>query len=213
MIDRAIGVLGLALAFIFGVWSIAPTRFPALPMWVIRTGISIGIFLVGLAAGLLISNQRSDSKPQSTLPPNLMLSMLGGNVFEPDAKDMHNRLTGIGINAKIWNTGAPSVATEWSLSVIPEKATPVIAQLTKIPETLRLSGSINSAVIRSSESLEDKTKTAPVQATPVEGTLLFYAPIKREMVLAPSTRLELIVKDIEGKETKITKVMGDWLHR
>ncbi|WGZ94841.1 MAG: hypothetical protein QJT81_02300 [Candidatus Thiothrix putei] len=60
--------------------------------------------------------------------------MIGAGVFDPDATDMRGVWTGIGINAKIWNTGASSVATEWLLFVIPENETPVIAQLTEIPD-------------------------------------------------------------------------------
>ncbi len=213
MIDRVIGVLGIALAMIFGFWSIAPERFPKVPAWVPFTGVGLGILLVGLAAGLLISNQWGSLNKKAARQPNLMLSMIGGNVFTPDAKDVRDRLTGIGLSAKVWNTGTPSIATEWLLFVIPKNETPVIAQLTEIPESLRISGPINSTVIRASDSLQAKTKITPVQATPVEGTLLFYVAMKREIVLSPSTRLELIVKDIDGRETKATKIMGDWLQR
>lgn len=66
----------------------------------------------------------------------MMVSMLGGNVFVPDAPDMKDRLTGIQINARIWNVGSPSVATEWSLMVVPQGMLPVIAQLTEAPELL-----------------------------------------------------------------------------
>ncbi len=44
--------------------------------------------------------------------------MSGGNVFNPDAPDLRNRLTGIALNLKVWNTGAPCVATDWTLAVI-----------------------------------------------------------------------------------------------
>ncbi len=145
--------------------------------------------------------------------PELKLLMSGGNVFQPDMKDVRDRLTGIVLNAKIWNTGAPGVAIEWSLIVIPQGMTPIVGQLTKIPEILRVQGAINSAVIRASESLEEKTKITLVQSVPIEGVLLFYVPIKKETVLAPSTRLELAVKDIYGSETKVSQLMGDWLRR
>ena len=177
------------------------------------SGIGLGIFLIGVAVGLLISSQRSGSETQSARQPKLRLSMAGANIFIPDAMDMHNRFTGIGINAKVWNTGAPSVATEWLLFVIPENGTPVVGQLTAIPESLRLGGAVNSTIIRASDSLESKTKNTQVQTTPIEGTLLFYVAMKKEVVQAPSTRLELIVKDINGEETKATQLIGDWLQR
>lgn len=142
---------------------------------------------------------------------DIMLSMLGGNIFIPNAPGAVGHLTGIGLNVKIWNIGAPSVVTEWSLFVIPKNEIPVIAQLTEMPESLRVGGINNSAVIRSQDSLESKTKITPVETTPIEGTLLFYVPLQQEIVLMPSTRLELIAKDINGKETKSTKTIGDWM--
>lgn len=142
-----------------------------------------------------------------------MLLLLGGNIFIPSEKDVCDRLTGISIDAKIWNIGAKSVTTEWILYVIPEGELPVIAQHTEMPDNLFASGQYNSAIIRSSDSLDIKTKYDPVGISPIEGTILFYAKIKQEVVLAPSTRLELIVKDIFGNETKSSKRIGDWLHR
>lgn len=143
-----------------------------------------------------------------------MLSLIGGNIFVPEISDNAcNSLTGITLTAKIWNTGEPSLATEWLLFVIPENSIPVIAQLTTMPKTLRIGGKFNSTVIQGSESLEVKTSNTPVQTIPVEGTLLFYVSIKQEVVMAATTRLELIVKDIFGKETKAIQVMGDWLLR
>jgi hypothetical protein len=76
-----------------------------------------------------------------------------------------------------------------------------------------LGGPINSAVIRSSESLPEKTKVTPISNAPVEGKLLFYVPMKLEIVRAASTRLELMIKDMYGTETRVTKLMGDWLAR
>jgi hypothetical protein len=142
--------------------------------------------------------------------PGLKISMSGANVFVPDeARD----LTGIALDATVWNTGTPTRATEWNLAVIPQGKRPVIAQLTAIPEFLRLGGAINSGVIRGSDALDQKTLAADIGNSPISGKLLFYVPMKQEVVLAPSTRLELSVKDINKKETIIAKRMGDWLHR
>jgi len=83
-----------------------------------------------------------------------------------------------------------------------------------IPDNLRLGGgSINSAVIRASDALDVKTAKDPVAATPADGTLLFYVPLKKPVVLDPSTRLELSVKDIHGSESVARQLMGDWLQR
>ena len=98
--------------------------------------------------------------------------------------------------------------------VIPKGGLPVVAQLTMIPDNLRLGGgSINSAVIRASDALDVKTAKDPVAATPADGTLLFYVPLKKPVVLDPSTRLELSVKDIHGSESVARQLMGDWLQR
>ena len=145
--------------------------------------------------------------------PALRVSISGANVFAPDAKDVHNRLTGIALNARIWNTGIPSVATEWSLVVVPQNMTPVIAQLTSIPETLQLTGPISTAVIHAADALDTKTLTTPIGAIPVEGVLLFYVPLEREIVINPSTKLELTVKDIYSSETKAIQIIGEWLRR
>jgi hypothetical protein len=182
--------------------------------WPTRFGIGIGIGICvffGLGAWLVILD-RGSSEPPSPKNPDLRRSISeGGNVFIPVAEDLRvrDRFTGIALKAKIWNVGAPSVAIEWSLFVIPQNVTPVVAQLTTIPESLRLEGPINS-VIRASDSLEAKTKTVPVKMTPVEGVLLFVVPLTQEIVLIPSTRLELTVKDINGIETKVSKLIGDW---
>lgn len=150
---------------------------------------------------------------QELRKPNLKLFMSGANVFIPDAPDVRNRLTGIVIDAKIWNTGASSVATEWNLCIIPEGGLPVVAQLTKIPNNLRVRGELNSFVINSSESLEDKVSQNHITTMPVTGKLLFYVQLPKEVVQRPSTRWELSVKDIYGKETKFSQRVGDWLAR
>ncbi|MCX6634066.1 MAG: hypothetical protein NT090_03080 [Acidobacteria bacterium] len=99
------------------------------------------------------------------------------------------------------------------LVVIPKGGMPVVAQLTMIPEQLRVGGSINSGVIRASDALDVRTAKYPVAATPVDGTLLFCVPLKKSLVLDPSTRLELSVKDIRESESAARQPMGDWLQR
>lgn len=67
MLDRAIGILGLALAIIFGVWSLAPDGWPKLPSWAVLAGAGFGILLVGLGGGLLFGGQSApldQGKPQ-----------------------------------------------------------------------------------------------------------------------------------------------------
>lgn len=142
--------------------------------------------------------------------PDLRLFVDGGNVFVPNDPP---ETTGLALNAKVWNLGAPGVAIEWDLSIIPQGRLPVIGQITKIPEHLRLGGSVNSAVVSGNESLVDKTSQTDISRTPVSGVLLFYVPINHEDVLLPSTRMELTVGDAYGNQTKFTKLIGDWLVR
>jgi hypothetical protein len=145
--------------------------------------------------------------------PELRLSMSGGSVFVPNAPDMRSRLTGLALDARVWNTGTPGVATDWVLKVTPKGGEPVVAQLTKIPDRLDLQGPINSTVIHGADELDVRTLRMPISDTPVEGTLLFYVPLDREVVMAGTTRLELTVKDAYGSESGVSQVMGDWVHR
>jgi len=64
MLDRGIGILGIALALIFGVWSLAPEGWPKMPVWAIQSGLAVGLLLIGLAAGLIIADKRN---PQGQL--------------------------------------------------------------------------------------------------------------------------------------------------
>lgn len=145
--------------------------------------------------------------------PELRLNMVGGSVFRPNMPDQQNLRTGITLDATVWNTGAPSVATAWSLVVIPVGQMPVLGQLTKMADQIRAQGSINSDVIRASDALDAKTKKDPIGDIPIDGKLLFYIPLSQQIVLAPTTVLELSVKDIYGAETTVRQVMGDWWQR
>jgi hypothetical protein len=59
MIDRAIGLVGIALAIIFGVWSLAPDGWPKMEPWAIQAGLLVGVALIGLAIGLIVSDKRN----------------------------------------------------------------------------------------------------------------------------------------------------------
>jgi hypothetical protein len=78
MLDRGIGILGIALAIIFGAWSLAPEGWPKMPTWVALLGVGVGVLLVGLATGLVIGEQRKSvdqSEPQ-VVETNLFLQFL-----------------------------------------------------------------------------------------------------------------------------------------
>ncbi len=148
----------------------------------------------------------------ATLPPELHLSILGGNIFTPDNVN-EQILTGIALNIRIWNTGAPSFVSSWSLMVIPHEAIPILAQSTRIPEILRVNGVYNNAEICASDALDLKVKATSVETTPVEGTLLFYVKLPKKIVLGINTKLELIATDMYEKKTRKLQRMGDWLQR
>jgi hypothetical protein len=58
MLDRALGIIGIALAIIFGFWSLAPEGWPKMPLWALVLGIGIGVLLIGFAAGLITGEYR-----------------------------------------------------------------------------------------------------------------------------------------------------------
>jgi hypothetical protein len=58
MLDRGIGILGIALAIISGIWSLAPEGWPKVPPGLLFAGLGIGLLLVGLAMGLMIGDLR-----------------------------------------------------------------------------------------------------------------------------------------------------------
>jgi hypothetical protein len=158
--------------------------------------------------------QQTHNAPIITIPTNnsskLSILMLGGNIFVPDGSDVQRPLTGIALDAKVWNIGTPSVAVEWSLVVTPKGQLPISAQYTKMPEKLTLNGP-PTTVVHSSDSLDGKTANKSIGDTPVQGTLLFYVKLEKDVVLDPSTSLDLTVKDIYGGEASDTKLMGNWL--
>jgi hypothetical protein len=143
MIDRAIGLFGLALCLIVGLYAFAPEGWPKMPSWITIIGIGLGILLFGVGIGLVVADYRSPVEPQK---PDLHLAMSGGNVFIPDKMP---GITGIGLDARVWNTGAPSVVIDWKFRIIPNGKEAVLAQLTKMPNVLTASGPFSSAKLLS----------------------------------------------------------------
>ncbi|MFZ1961928.1 MAG: hypothetical protein WAU78_00405 [Roseiarcus sp.] len=167
----------------------------------------VGVLLLGIGVGLVVADLRGPPTPQH---PELRIAMSGANVFVPDKIP---GVTGIGLDAKIWNTGALSIVTVWSLVVIPNGAKPVVAQLTQMPNVLTANGPFNSARLLAGNSLEAKTKDTTVGDEPVSGVLLFYVQLPQDVVVAPNTVWTLIAKDAFEKETQISQLMGDWIQR
>jgi hypothetical protein len=73
MLDRAIGLLGIALAVIT---LVAPYRWPKLPSWATLSGLTVGGFLIGLAIGLIVADRRNDAEASEILT-DLKLEFFG----------------------------------------------------------------------------------------------------------------------------------------
>ncbi len=210
MLDRAIAIFGLALALIIGLWTFAPEGWPKIPPWITASGIGLGILLLGFGAGLIVADLRNDDPTKASSKPEFHIALSGANVFIPD---LMPDVTGIAIDARIWNTGAPSIVTKWSMKIIPNGAPPVVAQLTAMPNVLTAIGPFNSTKLLASNSLEIKVRETQVSLTPISGVLLFYVSLPKTLVQANETNWEITAEDIYGKETKVVQLVGDWLQR
>jgi hypothetical protein len=170
--------------------------------------------LIGtLQAKLNLAAAASPAPPGSALSdktqPNFRMLLSGANVFVPDGEP---GLTGIILDVIITNTGSPSVALDWQLSVIPKTGSPKQAQLTKMPPSLVARGQINTAHASSNESLEDLTRREPLQPdVPYSGKLLFYVALPKPDVLTGV--FELSVTDVKGHPFMVRKDVNEWLSR
>ena len=209
MIDRAIALVGLGITLLIGLYAFAPEGWPKIPTWLTLSGLGVGVFLCGIGVGLVIADQRSPIMAAAQ-KPEFHLHVAGGNIFTPDGIPS---ATGIALETKIWNTGAPSIVTSWTMKVIPNGGSAVIAQLTAMPNVLTARGNAGSSRILAKDSLEEKTKAKEVGATPVEGILLFYVLLPHEVVTSSETVLILTAKDINEKEASFTQLVGNWLQR
>ncbi len=63
MIDRVLGIVGLALA-VLGI--VTPYKWPNLPSWAADTGIAVGCLLFGIAVGLYWGSGRGNDDPVDT---------------------------------------------------------------------------------------------------------------------------------------------------
>jgi len=191
--------------FIASLTSLIPFLQPY-PAWV--KGIFAGwILFTAFVLICLLFFRPSPNKPK------LAISMLGANVFIPEAEDVKDKFTGIAIESRVWNTGSPSIISKWSLKILPSGSQPVLAQFTKMPDQLSIKGQFNNRELTAAMSLEDKTSSKKVTSDPVQGTLLFYVPLEQKTVIAPTTSWELSANDVFGHKTSTKKIMGDWLSR
>jgi hypothetical protein len=178
-----------------------------MPPWAVAPGMGVGVLLLGLGIGLVVADLRRTDTPRQ---PELHVAMSGANVFVPDKIP---DVTGIGLDAKVWNTGAPSIVTSWSLMVTPNGGAPTAAQLTQMPNVLMASGQFKSARLLAENSLEYKTNDNQVGNKPVSGVLLFYIKLPKNIVQSDKTVWTLIAKDENETETRTSQLLGDWLQR
>ena len=208
MLDRYVGIAGLVLAILS---LIAPYRWPKVPTSITTAGLYIAILLVGAAIGSFLTHRYgADQEKETPARPEFHLAMMGGNVFVPSKAPL---LTGIAIDARIWNTGASSIATGWSLQITPNGGMPVKAQLTAAPNRLTATGEFNNFQMSSDEVLDIRTLQTAVGNAPVSGKLLFYVALAKPLVQAADTRWTLKVKDVYEQETTTSNIVGDWLQR
>lgn len=145
----------------------------------------------------------------TTESPEFRINLLGANVFKPTG---NSDITGILIDARIWNTGTPSIITEIELVLFLEGHTTISTQFTTMPDRLNLSGqNAGALVLAERDDIERKVTSTAVGASLVEGKALFYAKVTRAKVLHSDTRFEFSIRDIYGKRTTVSKAMNEWL--
>ena len=141
-------------------------------------------------------------------PPYFALQIDGGNFFIPDKMP---QLTGILLDVLIINSGTPSIARDWKLSIIPPSGAPKAAQLTRIPPSLVARGEVNTAIVSASESFLESCLARSLDAgVPRIGELLFYIALPKPDVM--QSVIELSVRDAKGNPFQVRKDLRDGIH-
>lgn len=83
MIDRGIGIAGIALSIIFGALQFFEIQIPD---WVIFSGIGVGVFMLGLSIGLM----RTESRKAKTVKTALLRLHTYRDHRVPDSLEMKN---------------------------------------------------------------------------------------------------------------------------
>lgn len=133
------------------------------------------------------------------------LTMDGGNIFRPDQRPAS---TGIALRTRVWNTGAPTWPTSWSLTIIRPGEPRRVAQHSDWNGHLVLGG---NTVIPSSDKLVEKLKDLPIAQKPIEGTLLFYIDMPQDQVLDSATTFDLEMTDSHNRIATFTQRLADWM--
>lgn len=138
--------------------------------------------------------------------PNVRLLLRGGNIWATSQQGETG--TGLALDARIWNIGAPTAIVKWRLEIIPRDVA-FSCDLTAIPERIELDGPVK-AVILGSESLDKRLNVQLLGIAPFEGKLLFYTDLPQATVQAPTTRLKLIAEDIYETQYSAEQLLGAW---
>ena len=171
----------------------------------IVAGIAIAAAGYGIGLRHATSVQANAAPPKSR--PELRVKMLGGSVFIPNSPP---NTTGINLSVRVWNTGSESPITEWRLFVVPKGAAPVLAQYTDMHNDIKGQGKNTSEVMRRSDFIGERTTKEPVGASVITGTVLFLVNLPQAVVVNPTTRYELSIKDIYEAESSTTQLIGEW---
>jgi len=134
MIDRAIGLVGIALAVLFG---LAPFTDFKLPIWATYAGIGLGIWLFGVAVGLFAGAQRKPGKGPQIIETNLFLQFSDSHSV-PVEKNPRNIQSWYALYTESIYVGAKdvggrmvggfSVPPRWTIFIIFEKP-PIFRQI------------------------------------------------------------------------------------
>jgi hypothetical protein len=133
--------------------------------------------------------------------PQLQISIREVNVYE--VEHVYGRVISITVDARIWNTGAPTYAVDWGLTALTR-------------EKGRLVATWPNDTPKAEEALDRKTENTLVGDKPITGKLIFYFRVdelSRAEFLNPKTEIILSVKDAYGNVAVDKESIAKWLQR
>lgn len=147
--------------------------------------------------------------PPSNNTAHFLLNIEGAtcSVLPSDPK-----ITEIVFDATIRNSGGPSVATGWKLTVTPKGGDAVLAQYEPIPKGRLDNLPLISA--KSSESLADQVAKHAIPAEKViSGRLMFHVRMPLATVQDPASVFTLSVQDLVGNPFSTSRRAGEIVRR
>lgn len=168
--------------------------------------IMVGLALLWLWAFVSTGPQSQRmSKPATS---DFGIAVLGANIFSPTAAE---GFTGICLDVKAWNAGKPAFITEIGLEVIRPGHSNAIAQLIKIPPVLSLAGDAGPSNLEAKDDLLVRVADRAIGEDPIQGKLLFYAPIPQADLMRSDTMLKMSLRDNQNRTTISEKRLSDWI--